>query len=145
MFLIYELGFKSDSKGPILRRSIVPSVGSRGNRSKTASKKGTRRSHKPTTSSNSRSRHPHSKSAGIPGPSGMSFDNPYEEELIEEISRPALKVKRSGNESIFPIIDPSDSSISSRMRDKGNRTKHRRSVSAPGVDTSPLHIVYSTT
>ena len=135
-------GFSSDSKGPTLRRSILPHFSNNGERSRTVSKKGMRGPFpsKNTTSHSSAakvySRHPHSKSAST------SFENPFEEELIQEILAPKEK-KSSG--AMFPHIQPSPPVKPRRIRISNRTSPRRRTISAPNTDNSSAHSIYTAT
>lgn len=69
------------------------------------------------------------------------FDNPYEEEFIQEIFTPRGKNKK--DKALFPYIPQSPPLRSRRIRISAGPSINRRTISAPGVETNSLRTLLS--
>lgn len=80
--------------------------------------------------------HVHTKSAS------PRYDNPYEEEFIEELLvTPKRKPMKST--SIFPYIHPSPPTKTRRIKISAGPPSNRTTISAPGVENSNLRTLYT--
>lgn len=64
------------------------------------------------------------------------FDNPYEEEFIQELLTP--RTTNKSGKALFPYIPQSPPLRSRRIRASTGPSANRRTISAPGVETNSL-------